>query len=438
MAFAPSNRLCSFCQDNQGLISWRSDRICDECWKECAQCGRCKDWYFELKSLCCDGCVGATPPEFVAFDRMEQAIQAASDAAGWWTEYVDPVDVAPWASMGTLQQAWTAIVSKGVAIILILCRLDAGNECAKLSAHAKKHSKKLVCMDIPDSTNWVNVTDILDNCIKNVIPEVKVAGNNIFICCLAGFNRAPFVSTYMVATIEERPVLDVLKEVLDVRPWILGNKHFVLALAKTAAARNELLPEVRETHLGVYQAPGGVYWSNEPMIALWLKKYCPYEVAPVGLQFQFKNFRNGMTASGASVYHMSLAPMIAQWLKKYCPYGVDPVGLQFKNFRDGVTASGASVYHMSLAGEWDGDSFDLKKFAEAASNKNLNLAEESCIGRRMVTDARGNTAEFLVIDCPAVQDLRAEHGLPLANLHITLGFNPYDVHLANGKFDPRG
>ena len=396
MAFAPSNRLCSFCQDNQGLISWRSDRICDECWKECAQCGRCKDWYFELKSLFCDGCVGATPPEFVAFDRMEQAIQAASDAAGWWTEYVDPVDVAPWASMGTLQQAWTAIVSKGVAIILILCKLDAGNECAKLSAHAKKHSKKLVCMDIPDSTNWMNATDILDNCIKNVIPEVKVAGNNIFICCLAGFNRAPFVSTYMVATIEERPVLDVLKEVLDVRPWILGNKHFVLALAKTAAARNELLPEVRETHLGVYQAPGGVYWSNEPMIALWLKKYCPYEVDPVGLQFQFKNFRNGMTASGAS------------------------------------------VYHMSLAGEWDGDSFDLKKFAEAASNVNLNLAEESCIGRRMVTDARGNTAEFLVIDCPAVQDLRAEHGLPLANLHITLGFNPYDVHLANGKFDPRG
>ena len=93
---------------------------------------------------------------------------------------------------------------------------------------------------------------------------------------------------------------------------------------------------------------------------------------------------------------------------------------------------------MSLAGEWDGDSFDLKKFAEAASNVNLNLAEESCIGRRMVTDARGNTAEFLAIDCPAVQELRAEHGLPFANLHITLGFKWYDVHLANGKFDPRG
>ena len=381
MVFAPSNRPCSLCKHNQGLIGWRSERICDECWKKYAQCGRCKDWYFELKSPFCDGCGGATPQEFVAFDCMEQTIQAAR-GKHWWTDYDDPVDVAPWASMGSLEQARNAIESEKVTLILILCRLERRNECDKLSAHAEKHLKTLVYRDLPDSTSSVNATDILDNCLYNDILEVKDAGKKIFICCFAGFNRAPFVSTYIVATIEERPVLDVLKEVLNVRPCILGNKHFVLTLAKTAATRNEFLPEERETHLGVYRAPGGVYWSDEHMIA--------------------------------------------RWLDTYCRDGVDPAGLQFKNFRDGVTASGASVYHMSLAGQWDGDHFDLEKFYAAAIK--LNLAEIACVGRGAKTDACGNTVEFLAIACPAVQALRAQHELGPAELHITLAFYPYDVH----------
>jgi hypothetical protein len=201
---------------------------------------------------------------------MEQAIEGASDAAPW-TEYAGPVDVAPWASMGTLKQAWNAIESNEVTLILILCRFDADIECMKLSAHAEKHLKRLVYWDLHDSTSVVNATDKLENCIYNEIREVKDAGNEIFICCLAGFNRAPFVLTSVVATIEERPILSVLKAVLSVRPWILGNKHFVLTQAKTAASRNEILPEERDAYLGVYQAPGGVCWSDELMIARWLE-----------------------------------------------------------------------------------------------------------------------------------------------------------------------
>lgn len=59
----------------------------------------------------------------------------------------------------------------------------------------------------------------------------------------------------------------------------------------------------------------------------------------------------------------------------------------------------------------------------------LSLSTLTFLGVGSVRSAQPSAvAYFSVVECQPIQDFRASLGLPSAGLHVTLGFDPHDIH----------
>ncbi len=103
-----------------------------------------------------------------------------------------------------------------------------------------------------------------------------------------------------------------------------------------------------------------------------------------------------------------------------------------KDERDGVLSDGSSEYHITLCGDWDlkeGDAVaareTLQQFMEAARQ----LPPATPLGMGLLReDPDANFALMVIVEWPALQELRCKHGWKHNYPHITVGFKVSDIH----------
>ena len=113
-----------------------------------------------------------------------------------------------------------------------------------------------------------------------------------------------------------------------------------------------------------------------------------------------------------------------------------------KDERDGLCSDGSSEYHITLCGEWDLPRGDepcsgvraregiisrLEQFVEDARK----LPHATALGMGLLRDGTGDEANFalmIIVDWPALQELRVKYGFKPNYPHVTVGFKVFDIH----------
>jgi len=98
--------------------------------------------------------------------------------------------------------------------------------------------------------------------------------------------------------------------------------------------------------------------------------------------------------------------------------------------RDGGKSEfGESIYHITLSSfhPKDRDFLTEEQMSEYFKKLSEIKSKPRWVGVGEA-EKEGNKAYYVVVDWPEVNDLRREFNVGPLDLHVTLGFNPNDVH----------